>query len=139
MAGQYIPRCEDCAFTAGTRANGDELTRLKTKLCVEACEPFYCHEDALELHRNGLPYSEALKRTAMNEPEHLCGGWVYAVLRRHGKVQPEKWRRDVFLALLNVIYDAERDPEFNPSLIPAKIRAEIDAIGLTTCEPYSAS
>lgn len=125
MSG-YIPRCEDCAFTPGTAANSDDITRLKRKLCVEAGEPFYCHEEVFEHVKNGLPYSEAQKRAEEEDKDHLCGGWVSAMIKRQGKPEQEEWRRNVLLACLDVIYEAERDPELTDEKVQLLIRAKMD-------------
>lgn len=41
-------RCSTCAYRQGTEASGDEvdqgLTRMRRAL-LDACEPFYCHDE----------------------------------------------------------------------------------------------
>lgn len=113
-------RCEDCAFSAGTKANADDLTRLKTKLCVDTGEPFFCHSDVNELVRDGIPYSEALRICGPNEPENICAGWLEAVAKRGEAGTLETgWKRDVLVGLLDLMYDCERDPNYNPAAVPA--------------------
>ena len=59
-------RCSDCAFTPGTRANSDKMTRLKTRLCVDAGQYFYCHRNAADT-------------ADVEGHEALCAGFVQAV------------------------------------------------------------
>lgn len=80
-------RCEDCAFTAGTRANESPDTKLKTYLCVQNAVPFYCH-----MH------------------EGLCAGWAEAVNTLDANdhfVRLAPWKRDVMNGCLDVIAMAE--------------------------------
>lgn len=39
-----IPRCNDCAFRAGTRPNGCEETLMDAIKCAVEARPFYCHK-----------------------------------------------------------------------------------------------
>ncbi len=83
-------RCEDCAYRAGTRANLCERTQLKARLCLEAKDPFYCHEDP--------------NRIA------LCRGWSDALAARHEKgtdANEPQWRRDLKGRLADFIQDYE--------------------------------
>lgn len=113
-------RCEDCAFSAGTKANSDDITRLKTKLCVDTGEPFFCHADVNEMVRGGLPYSEALRICGPNDPDTICAGWLEAVAKcgEAGTLETG-WKRDVMVGLLDLIYETERDPNFDVATVPA--------------------
>jgi hypothetical protein len=86
-------RCLTCAYRPGTPASKSELTLLKAKLCAMTSEPFYCHEDPNE--------------------RALCKGWVDTMEIRLDQIgkgtrtdEPE-WRRQVFLALTEVIVECE--------------------------------
>ena len=52
------PRCNDCAFRAGTRPNGCPETILEATKCVVEGKPFYCHKGV----KDGEP------------PKVLCAG-----------------------------------------------------------------
>lgn len=39
-----LPRCNDCAFRAGTRPNGCEETLMDAIKCAVEARPFYCHK-----------------------------------------------------------------------------------------------
>jgi hypothetical protein len=58
-------RCAGCAFTPGTPAFNSPLTFIKSRLCVETGQYFYCHEDSAG------HYTE--------EAEALCAGWLQGV------------------------------------------------------------
>lgn len=119
-------RCEDCAFSAGTRASSDELTRLKARLCVDTGEPFYCHEDVIEMVKNGTPYSDTLRICSPNEPSTHCAGWQEAVSKRGEAGTLETgWKRDVLVAMLDVIYESERDPNYDPANVPEITQTKI--------------
>jgi hypothetical protein len=80
-------RCDDCAFTAGTQANGSAVTRLKARLCVENALPFYCH-----------------KR------EGMCAGWAEGVNKAAecgAFVRLQSFRRDVAERCLEVLSSGE--------------------------------
>ena len=53
-----LPRCNDCAFRAGTLPNGCEETLMDAMKCAVEGKPFYCHK--------GLKEGEA--------PKRLCSG-----------------------------------------------------------------
>lgn len=90
-----IPRCKGCAFTPGTPANQSRITQLRTTLCVEAYEPFYCHENAVE---DQLPAGK----------EHLCRGWAEAVM---GTPAPPEWKRSLSISLLKIVDEFETKPD----------------------------
>lgn len=54
------PRCEDCAFRAGTVPNGCAETLMDAIKCMVEVKPFYCHK--------GVREGQA--------PKRLCGGWM---------------------------------------------------------------
>lgn len=54
------PRCNDCAFRAGTQPNGCPETLMDAIKCVVEGAPFYCHK--------GMKEGE--------KPKHLCRGWL---------------------------------------------------------------
>jgi hypothetical protein len=60
-------RCKGCAFTPGTEAHGWPLIVLQAQACVEAAQPFLCHE----------------VRAGARKP--LCVGFVEAMDARHRK------------------------------------------------------
>lgn len=88
-------RCDDCAFTPGTQANSCSSTRLKTKLCVDAAVPFYCHK------RDGL-----------------CAGWAESVntMDANGHyVRLQPWQKDVLENCLEVIaINEDKDTRGDP-------------------------
>lgn len=55
------PRCDDCAFRAGTIPNGCPDTLMDALKCVLEGEPFYCHK--------GMKDQDA-------DPKRLCSGWM---------------------------------------------------------------
>lgn len=108
-------RCSDCAFTPGTKAYADELTRLKTNLCVGAGQLFFCHrnvEDTADIGGH----------------EALCAGFVQAVQTSTGRPIEPEWKRSVMLACLDVINDAEQNGIDDPTRIPETIQAAIEAV-----------
>lgn len=103
-------RCDDCAFTAGTSANSCPATRLKTRLCVDAPVPFYCH-----------------KR------EGLCAGWVEAVNTKDGNgyyVRLAPWKQEVMNACLDVIaINEDKDTKGEPITEQSVIQDIMDVMG----------
>ena len=63
MTGEVPGACGDCAFRAGTRANGCAVSLMSAIKCVMENDPFYCHY--------GVP-DEAV-------PARVCAGWAAAV------------------------------------------------------------
>ena len=57
------PRCDDCAFRAGTVPNGCPETLMDAVKCMIEGKPFYCHKGVREGER----------------PKRLCGGWMAMV------------------------------------------------------------
>jgi hypothetical protein len=62
------PRCNDCAFRAGTNPNGCSETLMDALKCVIEQEPFYCHK--------GLDETGNAK--------HICRGWWLMVATKDG-------------------------------------------------------
>lgn len=58
-----LPRCDDCAFSAGTRPNGCSETLMDAIKCVVELNPFYCHKGC----------------DADGNPRHICRGWFLLV------------------------------------------------------------
>jgi hypothetical protein len=58
---RHHPRCDDCAFRAGTDPNGSAETLMDAVKALVEGVPFYCHKGM----RDG-------------QPQHLCAG--YAIL-----------------------------------------------------------
>lgn len=125
-------RCEGCAFNANTNASRSATTRLKARLCVEAREPFHCHEEVHALMRQGLPQSEAL---ALAEPP-LCAGYVEAVAAREANgfyEEQEEWHRAVLRGCVEYIVAVEtgevpyREGDELPPELGEFIAREIDA------------
>ena len=56
------PRCNDCAFRAGTDPNGCEETLMDALKCVVESVPFYCHLGMAE-----------------GDPKRLCAGFSILV------------------------------------------------------------
>jgi hypothetical protein len=81
-------RCDDCAFTKGTEANGVLWTRVTIELCLIARELFHCH--------------------AKGEPLPLCAGYLQALA--NAPPQPE-FRRELAFALLEIQQIAQVSPE----------------------------
>jgi len=54
-----LPRCDDCAFSAGTKPNGCSETLMDAIKCVVELNPFYCHKGC----------------DADGTPKHICRGW----------------------------------------------------------------
>lgn len=52
------PRCDDCAFRAGTKPNGCPETLMDAIKCVVEMNPFYCHKGLVD-----------------GKPKHICRGW----------------------------------------------------------------
>jgi hypothetical protein len=98
---KFKPRCKTCAFTAGTPANKDEITRLKAELCVIAYQPFFCHSNAVE---DKIPEGK----------ERLCAGWAESVA---GKPYPPEWKRRIALESLKQVIAAEDGKELNAGAI----------------------
>src|ERR1044072_7759053 len=103
-------RCEGCAFNSGTEANRHEHTQLVIRLCVEAREPFHCHDRAQELNKNGLPLSAAIEQAIAEGQFPLCAGYVEAVtmLKEKGFYdnRPE-WKRKLLRRLNDMLLDAD--------------------------------
>lgn len=60
-----LPRCDDCAFRAGTRPNGCSETLMDAVKCVIELVPFYCHKGV----KDG------------DDPKRLCSGWALLAMR----------------------------------------------------------
>lgn len=58
-----LPRCDDCAFRAGTNPNGCSETLMDAIKCVMELNPFYCHKGLDE----------------QGSPKHICRGWFLLV------------------------------------------------------------
>lgn len=113
----FLPRCEGCAFNPQTDANRSDVTRLKARLCVEALEPFFCHEQVQEAVNNGLPYSQAIEQVEMP----LCSGWCEAVATRNDSgfyESQEEWRRAVLRGCLEYIVQVEDGFDPGETLFP---------------------
>lgn len=129
MNERAIPqRCSTCAFTSGTPANRSEITLLKAKLCVQACESFYCHEN---IHPDGtLPPGE----------ERLCTGFVDAMTMLNAKGfydrQPEYQRR-VWYALLRVIDEVETRAQSNDPMNETEMSQSIRSAVITALDEYA--
>lgn len=63
-----LPRCNECAFLAGTRPNGCSETLMDAVKCVIECVPFYCHKGV----KDGA------------EPKRLCSGWALLAFGERG-------------------------------------------------------
>jgi hypothetical protein len=141
-------RCKTCAFREGTAANRSEITMLKAKLCIEICEPFFCHDNVDFVTSGGVainPLNKNLIDILTKEPQgryevrpgetmHLCMGWVDAVSKLNDKGhyanQPE-WKKLFTLRLLDIVQRAEdRGAEWSEEETAEQIRialAQTDA------------
>lgn len=92
-------KCGTCAFRPGTDANRSVSTRLKAQFCAMTGELFLCHEHNPDI---GVPHGQDV----------LCKGWVelFAANMRNGRLL-DGWKRDVQLALTEVIVEVEKHPE----------------------------
>lgn len=59
----HAPRCQSCAFTAGTFPNGCLETVADAFKCLADGRPFYCHQTF----------------DADGNPTDLCAGWSFAL------------------------------------------------------------
>lgn len=98
-------RCKGCAFTPGTEANRDTLTKIKADLCVMAYEPFLCHSNAID---DVIPQGK----------ERLCVGWAEAV---QGQEYPPEWKRRVALASLHEIAEHENGKDYDEHAVTQRI------------------
>lgn len=118
MADPVLPRCDGCAFTAGTEANESQITRLKSTLCAQIAEPFYCHQNAVD---DTLPEGE----------EMLCRGWAEAVQTLYRKGHYERmpeWRKEVLRAILGAVTAMEDRIEAGESLEDFNVAQEVAAL-----------
>ena len=60
-------RCDDCAFTKGTRPNQSTATLADAVKCVVESVPFYCHKGDLPGTRLCGGYTDALAHPALRE------------------------------------------------------------------------
>jgi hypothetical protein len=67
-----LPRCNECAFRAGTRPNGCPGTLMDALKCLMELTPFYCHK--------GVKDGE--------EPTRLCTGYMVLLSGRADAQQP---------------------------------------------------
>lgn len=63
-----LPRCDDCAFRAGTAPNGCSETLMDAIKCVVEMSPFYCHKGV----------------AADGEPKHMCRGYLLLISTSQG-------------------------------------------------------
>lgn len=68
MFPDQLPRCDDCAFRAGTFPNGCPETLMDAIKCVVELNPFYCHKGLVD-----------------GKPQHLCRGWLTMVATKDGE------------------------------------------------------
>jgi hypothetical protein len=59
----HAPRCQSCAFTAGTLPNGCLETVADAFKCLADGRAFYCHQHF----------------DAAGDPTELCAGWSFAL------------------------------------------------------------
>ena len=93
---------------------------MKARLCVEALEPFFCHDEVQEAVKNGLPYSEAIKRIDMP----LCSGWREAVATRNESgfySKQEPWRRAVLRGCLEYVVTVEDGLDPSETMFPQEL------------------
>jgi hypothetical protein len=112
------PRCDGCAFTAGTEANLSQLTRIKSLLCAKLADPFYCHANLVD---GVLPEGQ----------ERLCSGWaeaVSALLAKGHYEQQSPFQRDVLGALLQIVITLEDRIEAGDDLESFDVPTEVLAI-----------
>jgi hypothetical protein len=83
--------CGGCAFRAGTEANTYGPTQLTAKLCLEAGQPFFCHE------ARG-PHGEPL----------LCRGFAHALVNQPSSNEAGSGQRTVASELLCLMQNGER-------------------------------
>ena len=81
-----MSRCNDCAFTPGTEANGFEWTRIKAQLCAMTGDRFDCHVNPGQ-----------------------CQGWLEA--KQSDAV--ESWKADALRGLLEGMHDVEHADRIN--------------------------
>lgn len=88
-------RCAGCAFTEGTEANRDTLTRLTKELCLMGGAIFYCHANAV---------NDVIPKDA----KRMCHGFADAILtQKILGTDPPDWKRAVAREGLLVMEEAE--------------------------------
>lgn len=74
-----LPRCNDCAFRAGTHPNGCEETLSDAIKCAVEGRPFYCHKGT---------------RDGEEAPKRLCSGWMVVCTGRPHEILASSFARE---------------------------------------------